>query len=139
MGLNVALDRFRKRPLLRNCGLRGRVAVLPGCFVIALLNQVGEAPLGKLAASGAERFPNPLPVVDSVDVKGTIAPINTGVSAPWSEELAGYEMPTIWVEVAFCFHDATLPQGPPNQWISSFVVRAACTRPAALGDTMMVV
>ena len=113
--------------------------MLPQYFVIALPNQVSEAPVSKLATFGAERLPNPHPSMEAIDVKGTIASIRTGLPPTWPEHRAGRQMPAIWVKVVFCFHDVTLPQEPPNQWINSFAVRAAYTRAAALGDTMMVV
>ena len=136
MLLQKPLRRLREGALrgnLRNgwAGLHKRGVELP--------NELSEVPVRTLPVSGPERLPNSLPTMEAINMKGATAFVSTGLAATPSEELAPTEVPAICEDFAFSFHVVTLPQGPPNQWISSFVLRFEYTRAAALGETMMVV
>jgi hypothetical protein len=68
-----------------------------------------------------------------------VALVSTHFSTAGSEEWADPEVSPECVQFVICLHSVTLPQSPPNQWISSLVVRLAYTLAAALAEIMIVV
>jgi len=103
------------------------------------LNQFREPPLGTLPTLGAKRLPYSAASMEPINVKRAMAPVTTCVSSARSKRVTGRQVPPVWVKFRLWFHDVTLPQRPPNQWINSLTVRLVYTWAAALGETMMVV
>jgi hypothetical protein len=77
--------------------------------------------------------------METINVKWAITPVATCFSSAGPKQVTGPQVPPVRVEFRLLFHDVTLPQRPPNQWINSLAVRLAYNWAAALGETMMVV
>ena len=103
------------------------------------LGQLSQPSVSKLPAFGAKRLPYSVSGMEAINMKWATALVAPSISSAGSKEVTGLKMPPKWVEFGVWFHGVTLPQSPPNQWISSLPVRFAYTRAAALGETMMVV
>ena len=139
MAFEEAVDSFRKGLSSGGLGVpisSGALRVRGG---IESLNQFCEPPFSTLPTLGAKRLPYSAPGMEAIDVEWAITPVATRVSSAGPKQVTGPQVPPVWVEFRLWFHDVTLPQRPPNQWINSLTVRFAYTWAAALGETMMVV
>jgi hypothetical protein len=82
---------FRKSSV---CCARARLAfrVLNAALLIEPPNQRGESAVGELAARRSEGLANAPAVMEAIDVKRTVAPVCSDLSATWPEKPAGSEV-----------------------------------------------
>ena len=86
--------------------------MLPGGGCIEFSYQFGQPPLGNLATPGAQRSPQALAVMGTVNMVRTFAFVRSDFAAARAEVLAGAEMAAIRVWLAVVFHDVHITSMP---------------------------
>jgi len=118
MALEESLDGCGYRPLWRSNSDRGgrRISWTPNIVLISLgfkaFHDRGESPICNLTAPRSEGLPDPLPVVQAIDMKWAIALVQPYLSATRPEVRAGSEVSPVRVKLAISVHVCDITSRP---------------------------